>query len=191
MTAASLAGPSLFSVLSRENDLTSRTRREAFVFSLLGQAAILGLIVYFTSCVIRTTPAISRQLPRFAELPLIFSGHNGGGGGTFDVLPASHGNLPPSFSRDSNCASSRHCSKGATKAPDGGNGAGRSGNQVATRWTDRRSHVAVLALAVEWSGWARRHGLRMLRRSGTFRGPGSGRRAGRDISGWQDGRHGA
>jgi TonB family protein len=35
-----------------------------------------------------------RQVPKFSELPLIFSGHNGGGGGSHDLLPASHGNLP-------------------------------------------------------------------------------------------------
>ena len=93
MTAAS-PEPNIFSILSGENDGLYRTRRETFVFSLLGQAAILGLLVYFTSCVIRGTPDIARQLPKFAELPLIFSGHNGGGGGNHDPLPASHGNLP-------------------------------------------------------------------------------------------------
>jgi TonB family protein len=34
------------------------------------------------------------QLPKWSELPLIFSGHNGGGGGNRDPLPAWHGNLP-------------------------------------------------------------------------------------------------
>jgi hypothetical protein len=54
MTAASLGpGPNLFSILSAEHDGTYRTRRESFVLSLLGQAAILGLLIYFTSCVIR------------------------------------------------------------------------------------------------------------------------------------------
>ena len=95
MTAASSGPePNLFSMLSGENNGLYRARRETFVFSLLGQAAILGLLVYFTSCVIRDSPEIARQLPKFSELPLIFSGHNGGGGGNHDPLPASHGNLP-------------------------------------------------------------------------------------------------
>lgn len=95
MTVASPGpGSNIFSILSGESEGLYRTRRETFVFSLLGQAAILGLLVYFTSCVIQSTPDIARQLPKFAELPLIFSGHNGGGGGNHDPLPASHGNLP-------------------------------------------------------------------------------------------------
>ena len=36
-------------------------------FSLLGQAAILGLLIYFTSCVIRGTPEIADHLPKFNE----------------------------------------------------------------------------------------------------------------------------
>lgn len=94
MTAASPGqGPSLFSFLSSNADVY-RTRREAFAYSLLGQAAILGLIIYFTSCVIRGAPEIVRQIPKFEDLPLIFSGHNGGGGGNHDPLPATRGNLP-------------------------------------------------------------------------------------------------
>jgi hypothetical protein len=43
MTAASPGpGPNIFSILSRENDGLYRTRREPFVFSLLGQAAIFS-----------------------------------------------------------------------------------------------------------------------------------------------------
>ena len=95
MTAASPGpGSNIFSILSGENDGLYRTRREAFVFSLLGQAAILALLVYFTSFIIRSTPDVARRLPKFPELPLIFSGHNGGGGGSHDPLPATRGNLP-------------------------------------------------------------------------------------------------
>ena len=95
MTAASLGpGPNLFSILSAEHDGTYRRRRESFVLSLLGQAAILGLLIYFTSCVIRGTPKIADHLLKLNEFTLVFSGHNGGGGGNHDPLPASRGNLP-------------------------------------------------------------------------------------------------
>lgn len=95
MTAASPGpGPLLFSILSGENNGGHRARRETFLLSLLGQAAILGLLIYFTSCVIRSAPEIASRLPKFNELHLVFSGHNGGGGGNHDPLPASHGNLP-------------------------------------------------------------------------------------------------
>ena len=95
MTAASPGpGPVLFSILLGENNGGYRARRETFLLSLLGQAAILGLLIYFTSCVIRSAPEIASRLPKFNELPLVFSGHNGGGGGNHDPLPASHGNLP-------------------------------------------------------------------------------------------------
>jgi periplasmic protein TonB len=87
-------GPDLFSILSGDNDRIYRTRRETFVVSLLGQAAILGLLIYFMSCVIQHPPGVIDRLPKFSDLPLIFSGDSGGGGGNHDPLPASHGNLP-------------------------------------------------------------------------------------------------
>jgi periplasmic protein TonB len=95
MTAATSgpSGPNLFSMFSGERNGTYRVRREPFVFSLLIQAAVLGLLTYFTCCVIGGEPPIVRPL-HFTDLPLIFSGHNGGGGGNFDKLPASQGNLP-------------------------------------------------------------------------------------------------
>lgn len=65
MTAAS-RGPHLFSIFSND-EVLYQTRREAFVFSLLGQAAILGVIIYFTSCVIRSTPELARQVPKWSE----------------------------------------------------------------------------------------------------------------------------
>ena len=71
MTAASPGpGPLLFSLLSGENNGGYRARRETFLLSLLGQAAILGLLIYFTSCVIRSAPEIASRLPKFNELPL-------------------------------------------------------------------------------------------------------------------------
>ena len=81
MTAATPdSGPDLFSVLTIHNRDTHRTRQEAFVFSLVMQAAVLAVIVYFTSCVIRTQPDLVHRVASL-DLPLIFSGHNGGGGG--------------------------------------------------------------------------------------------------------------
>lgn len=95
MTAASPGpGPNIFSMLSGENDGLYRARRETFIFSMLGQAAIVGLLIYFTSCVIRHPPEFVNKLPNLNQLPLIFSGRNGGGGGNHDPLPASHGNIP-------------------------------------------------------------------------------------------------
>jgi TonB family protein len=94
MTIASPGpGPNIFSMWSGENDGLYRARREIFVFSLLGQAVVLALLIYFTSCVIRT-PGIVDKIPSLHDFPLIFSGRNGGGGGDRDLLPASHGNIP-------------------------------------------------------------------------------------------------
>jgi TonB family protein len=96
MTAAT-SGPSanLFSTFSGEGNGLYRTRCEAFAFSLLGQALIVGLLTYFTSCVIQSPPpGVRLKFPNLDDLPLVFSGHNGGGGGGRDALPASHGNLP-------------------------------------------------------------------------------------------------
>jgi hypothetical protein len=93
MSAAS-SGPSLFPTLTGENETLYRPRRETFLYSMLGQAAVLALILYFCSCVIHNAPGIARRLPSLEEIPLIFSGHNGGGGGEHDLFPASHGNLP-------------------------------------------------------------------------------------------------
>jgi len=96
MTAATPgdSGPNIFSMFSGEGVGLYRARSEPFVLSLLGQAVIVGLLIYFTSCVIRNPPGIVRHIPKLDELPLVFSGHGGGGGGNFDPLPASRGNLP-------------------------------------------------------------------------------------------------
>jgi protein TonB len=93
MTAATDSGPDLFSSLAVHKDGVYRICREAFAISIAGQAAIVGILIYFTSCVIRTQPDLVRRVASL-DLPLIFSGHNGGGGGGLDPLPASRGNLP-------------------------------------------------------------------------------------------------
>ena len=90
MTAAS-PGPHPFSILNQETELLFRARKDTFLLSLLGQAAVLALIVYFTSCVIRDGPEIARHIPDIARLPLVFTGSNGGGGGNRDPLPVSSG----------------------------------------------------------------------------------------------------
>lgn len=86
--------PNLFSSFSFDRYATDRTRGETFLLSLAGQALILALIVYFTSCVIRNPPTGIGKIPGISELPIIFSGYNGGGGGNHEKLPASRGNLP-------------------------------------------------------------------------------------------------
>ncbi len=92
MTAVS-QGPDLFSIFSGADHLLGRTRREPFVLSVVGQAAILAVIICLTY-IVPKPPKLDHALRRFDDLPLIFSGHNGGGGGGLDPSPASRGNLP-------------------------------------------------------------------------------------------------
>jgi TonB family protein len=89
----------LFSISSSQNHGHYPARREAFLFSVLGQALVVALLTYFTCCILDKPPDLLRQLHRSDELPLVFSGHNGGGGGGFDKLPASRSN-PPRTSLD-------------------------------------------------------------------------------------------
>ena len=89
---ASPPGPNLFSVLTGETDNFSH-RRETFAGSLIGQAAILALIIYFTTHVI-SGPVIADPIP-ISGNSLIYHGTNGGGGGNHELLPASAGDLPP------------------------------------------------------------------------------------------------
>jgi len=94
MTPAPAESGQLFSTLSGQVDGMYGTRKEAFLFSLLGQAVIVGLLTYFTCCLIGGPPRVMGPIARFQDLPLVFSGSNGGGGGNFDRLPASRGNPP-------------------------------------------------------------------------------------------------
>ena len=95
-TAPESSGTNLFLTFSSEGYGLYRTRREAFVFSLLGQALVVGLILYCTCFVVqnpgRTVGQMSREIKSL--LPVIYSGSGGGGGGSFDKLPASQG-APP------------------------------------------------------------------------------------------------
>jgi periplasmic protein TonB len=100
---ASTAGPQLFSMVLGQADGFRRLSRPAFLFSFVAQGVTVGLMVYFTCCIIGSQPPSSLRLNRFGDLPLIFSGHSGGGGGNFDKLPASRGN-PPRASLDAQLA---------------------------------------------------------------------------------------
>jgi TonB family protein len=86
-------------MFSGEGNGLYRTRREAFAFSLVGQAAVIALLVYFTTAVLQNPPGSRLRFPNPDNLPVIFSGHYGGGGGNHDPLPASRGN-PPRASLD-------------------------------------------------------------------------------------------
>jgi hypothetical protein len=92
---ATMPGPHLFSVVSREQAGFFRIRKDTFLLSLLGQAAILEIIIYLTTGVVRP-PDIRTGVYVLANFPLVFSGFNGGGGGNHDRLPASKGSLPDS-----------------------------------------------------------------------------------------------
>lgn len=100
MTAAT-SGPSdpIFSMFSGRDD-RYRTGHETFLCSLVGQAVVLGLLIYFTSCLVVNPPPTAARFPKIDELPLIFSGRNGGGGGGLDKLPASRGVLPKASLQD-------------------------------------------------------------------------------------------
>jgi periplasmic protein TonB len=93
MTAAP-AGPQLFSMFSGQADALHGRRRPAFLFSFALQGFMVGVMVYFTCCIIGNKPPALLRPGKFEPWPLIFSGRGGGGGGNFDKLPASRGNLP-------------------------------------------------------------------------------------------------
>jgi protein TonB len=100
MTAASPGpgGQNIFSMFSSEGQGLYRAKRETFVFSLLGQVVILGLLIYFTNVIVGSPPLVVKFRP-LDELRVVYSGDSGGGGGNFDPHPASHGN-PPRASLD-------------------------------------------------------------------------------------------
>lgn len=98
MTAATPgpSAPNIFSSFSNQSTGLYATRREAFAASLLGQAAILAVIIYIylAGSPIGGKPPLISEIANLKRLPIIYSGSNGGGGGNFDPLPASTGNLP-------------------------------------------------------------------------------------------------
>jgi len=96
MTAATEgpSGTNGFWLFSGEGYGLYRTRQEILWLSMLGQVAVVGLLVYLISCVAPGSPGVDGIRPLMKELPLIFSGHGGGGGGNFEKTPASHGALP-------------------------------------------------------------------------------------------------
>jgi periplasmic protein TonB len=96
MTAATPepSGLNFLSTFNGKADGMYRVRRESFALSLLGQAAVVGVFIYLTSCVIKNAPGIEQRFPRLDDFPVIFAGRSGGGGGNFDKLPASRGNPP-------------------------------------------------------------------------------------------------
>lgn len=96
MTAATPgpSGQNIFSQFSGDGGGLYRTRRETFVFSLIAQAAVVVLLSYFARYAIIGAPPLIKQLGELKQLPLVFSGKGGGGGGSLDKLPPSHGDLP-------------------------------------------------------------------------------------------------
>jgi periplasmic protein TonB len=102
MTAATAgpSGPNLFSSLSVTQTGLFRKNPEALVLSLVGQALIIGLLIYFTTWMIEGPPDVIRHPAVVETLRVIFSGNNGGGGGNHDALSASHGNLPKASLED-------------------------------------------------------------------------------------------
>src|ERR1700722_11069562 len=89
-------GSGLVSIFSSESNDLCPARRETFAFSLLGQAAVLAVLVLLAGITTHYPPITAGQLSEASKniLPVIFTGPSGGGGGGLDPVPASHGALP-------------------------------------------------------------------------------------------------
>jgi hypothetical protein len=96
MTAAPAgpSGSSGFSIFSTQGYGLYRSKREVFLLSMIGQAVVVALLAYFISDGLMGNPPAGGIRPRIQDLPLIFSGHGGGGGGNMEKTPASFGVLP-------------------------------------------------------------------------------------------------
>lgn len=70
MTSAS-PGPHLFSILNTESYVLIRSRKDTFLLSFVGQAALLAIIIYLTSRVV-SPPEIRKGVSDLAKLPLVF-----------------------------------------------------------------------------------------------------------------------
>jgi periplasmic protein TonB len=88
------AGLQLFSIFSDQAEEPRRLRNPAFLLSFAGQGLMVALLTYFTCCILENPTGALPRSSKLGELPLIFSGRNGGGGGNFDKVPASRGDLP-------------------------------------------------------------------------------------------------
>jgi len=86
--------PAVSLLFSHQAEGHHRFCKPAFLFSFAGQTLVVAFLVYLTCCVIGGQPGTLLRPSKLGDLPLIFSGHGGGGGGNFDKLPALHGNLP-------------------------------------------------------------------------------------------------
>jgi periplasmic protein TonB len=93
-TTPGASGPNLFVSFSSPGYGLYRARREAFVFSLLGQVLAVGLILFLTRIIPSDPGVVVHQMSKDLKSLLVYTGPGGGGGGNFDKLPASHG-VPP------------------------------------------------------------------------------------------------
>lgn len=97
MTAAVHApsGPDLFSC-STETETSSRRQSETFVAALLVQALLVAVVALLPHSFLSFPGNVINNLPGDSRMSRVvhFLGNSGGGGGSFEKLPASHGTLP-------------------------------------------------------------------------------------------------